>query len=57
MKCAITKNLEGRYVATMMILSKKLNAGEFNTEVNARIGLLILIQNYFEGITHEQIFR
>ncbi len=57
MKCAITKNLEGRYVATMMILSKKLIADEFNTEADARIGLLILIQNYFKGITHEQIFR
>ena len=57
MKCAIIKNLEGRYVATMMILSKKLIADEFNTEADARIGLLILIQNYFKGITHEQIFR
>ena len=53
MKCAITKNPEGRYVATLMILSKKLNAGEFDTEADAKIRLIEYKKAYIDDLAEK----
>ena len=53
MNSAITKNPEGRYVATMMILNKKLNVGEFDTESDAKIGLIEYKKAYIDDLAEK----
>lgn len=53
MNSVITKNPDGRYVATMMILNKKLNVGEFDTEADAKIGLIEYKKTYIDNLAEK----
>lgn len=53
MKCAVTKNAEERYTATMTILNKKLSVGEFDSEADAEDAFFDYKKAYIDDLAEK----